>query len=209
MYISKLSLRNYRNFRNETVGFVRGVNTIIGENASGKSNLLTAIRYLIDDSMPRGLRFTETDFNRSLESWKGHWIIIQITFEELDPNEEAQSIAMHKIGKMDEFEATIGSYALYCRPRTAFRTKLYDYSQEGDKTQEGLQELLDEFTLNDYEVVFRGRGNTDFSDDDVYKEYVGDFENIEFPDPSNEQQDVFGTKIHGMNLSTELSCTYA
>jgi len=78
-----------------------------------------------------------------------------------------------------------------------------------DKNLPGLQTILNEITLNDYEVIFRGRGNIDFSDEENYKNYVGDFLNIEFPNPNDEQLDVFGTKIYGMNLSTELSCTYA
>ena len=43
MYISKLSIRNYRNFLNVSLSFQKGVNTIIGENGSGKTNLLTHI----------------------------------------------------------------------------------------------------------------------------------------------------------------------
>lgn len=38
MHISKLTLVNYRNFKNTSLRFHKGVNTIIGENGSGKSN---------------------------------------------------------------------------------------------------------------------------------------------------------------------------
>ena len=38
MYISKVSLVNYRNFENSFFLFNKGINTIIGENASGKTN---------------------------------------------------------------------------------------------------------------------------------------------------------------------------
>ena len=97
MYISKLTIRNFRNFRNVSLRFQQGVNTIIGENGAGKTNLLYALRLLIDESLPRGIRFYESDFNRSVQDWKGHWIIIQIEFDELDLSEEAQAIAMHKV----------------------------------------------------------------------------------------------------------------
>ena len=62
----------------------KGVNTIIGENGSGKTNLFHAIRILIDESMPRVTRFYESDFNRSIGRWLGHWIIIQLEFSDLD-----------------------------------------------------------------------------------------------------------------------------
>ena len=55
MHISKLTLVNYRNFKNTTLQFHKGVNTIIGENGPGKSNILRAIRLLLDDTMVRQL----------------------------------------------------------------------------------------------------------------------------------------------------------
>ena len=51
MYISKVSLVNYRNFENAFFLFNKGINTIIGENASGKTNLFRAIRLILDDSL--------------------------------------------------------------------------------------------------------------------------------------------------------------
>jgi predicted ATP-dependent endonuclease of OLD family len=208
MYISKLSIRNYRNFRNVSLLFQKGVNTIIGENGSGKTNLLNALRLLIDDSLPRSVKFYESDFNRTLIPWKGHWIIIQVEFEELSTSEEAQAMTMHKIGSMDEYDSTKGSYALIFRPRGVKRKELYDYSQQENKTKEGLQEILNSIELNDYERIFRGRGNVDFSLDDNYKEYVGDFDNIVFPDPDELREDVYGTKPFGFSFFDELSCTF-
>ena len=63
MYISKLTLINYRNFANATLRFSKGVNTIIGENGSGKSNVLRAIRLMLDDNMVRAsYKLDESDF---------------------------------------------------------------------------------------------------------------------------------------------------
>src|SRR5690606_11355587 len=117
MFISKLSIRNFRNFRNISLDFQKGVNTIIGENGSGKTNILYALRLLIDENLPRNIKLYESDFNRSLNNWKGHWIIIQIEFSDLDVREEAQAIAMHKAGTMDEYDSTKGTYSLILRPR--------------------------------------------------------------------------------------------
>jgi predicted ATP-dependent endonuclease of OLD family len=188
--------------------FQKGVNTVIGENGSGKTNLLRALRLLVDDSLPRNIKFYESDFNRTLTSWKGHWIIIQVEFEELSTSEEAQAMTMHKIGSMDEYDSTKGSYALMFRPREAKRKELYDYSQQEDKTKEGLWKILNSIELNDYERIFRGRVNVDFSSDDNYKEYVGDFDNIVFPDPDELQEDIYGTKPFGFSFFDELSCTF-
>lgn len=208
MYISNLSIRNYRNFRNVSLSFQKGVNTIIGENGSGKTNILQALRLLIDESLPRSVRFYESDFNRTLNSWKGHWIIIQIEFEELDVSEEAQAIAMHKAGEMAEYENSKGSYSLIFRPRENKRRELYEYSLKADKNQEELQEIINSIGLNDYEYSYRGRGNVDFSIDENYLDYVGNFNNISFPNPDEQRDDVYGTKLFGFSIPNELSCTF-
>jgi len=208
MYISKLSIRNFRNFHNITLNFNKGVNTIIGENGSGKTNILQALRYLIDENLPRHIRFYESDFNRSIGNWKGHWIIIQIEFGNLDISEEAQVLAMHKTGTMDELDSSTGSYSLIFRPKDSKRRELYDYSKDPYKNATGLNEILDYLTINDYEISFRGRGNGNFSNDEVYKQYVGDFENIDFPNPDEQENDVYGIRLYGVSLPNEISCTF-
>ncbi len=217
MYISKLSIRNYRNFRNVSLHFKKGVNTIIGENGSGKTNLFQAIRILIDEEMPRVTRFFESDFNRSVSKWAGHWIIIQLAFSELDAGEEAQALAMHKIGKVDEFDSDQGTYTVYFRPKIDIRRSLYELSKEleedliGDVEQfkERLDSILVKISLNDYETVFTGRGNIDFSNEDIYKKYVGDFDLIKFPDPDEEKTDIYGVKMYGISIPNEFACTFA
>ena len=46
MYIQKISIKNYRCFRDFSMEFQKGLNVIIGSNNSGKTGLLYAIRLL-------------------------------------------------------------------------------------------------------------------------------------------------------------------
>ncbi|MGJ8548990.1 ATP-dependent nuclease [Winogradskyella wichelsiae] len=195
MYISKLSIRNYRNFKNVLLKFEKGVNTIIGENGSGKTNLFHALRILIDESMPRNIRFYESDFCRALGSWYGHWIVIQIEFAELDSSEEAQAIAMHKVGSADELDKTTGTYTIYFRPRLDIRRSLFELSEDPTKTTDKLEEILGKISLNDYEVVYTGRGNGNFSNEATYEEFVGNFDEIMFPNPDEEQTDIWNKNV--------------
>lgn len=208
MYISRLSVRNFRNFKSCSLQFQKGVNTLIGENGSGKTNLLYALRLLIDENLPRRTYFNETDFNRSIGLWKGHWIVIQLQFDELDSDEELQAIAMHKVGHVDEMDTTKGTILLCCRPRESVRKKLYEFSENPKKKREGLEKILSEITLNDYEITYRGRNNVDFSDDDNYIEYVGDFDKMIFPNPDDESSDVYGVRLSNFSISNEVSCTF-
>ncbi|MFA6424738.1 MAG: AAA family ATPase [Phycisphaerae bacterium] len=207
MYISSLSIRNYRNFRNSKLVFNKGINSVIGENGSGKSNAFHALRLMIDDSLPRVTKFYENDFNRKLGSWFGHWIIISIEFSELDTAEEIQALSNHSTGIMDG--SATGRYTLYFRPKFDFRKKLFEYSQTEDKNQEEFKSLLCTINIDDYEAVYMGRSTVDFENDKDYKCYVGDFEKIVFPDPDDRRDDVFGVKLpNGIYMPSEVSCTY-
>ena len=68
---------------------------------------------------------------------------------------------------------------------------------------------MNEISLNDYESVFTGRGNVDFSDEETYLEYIGNFDEIIFPDPDEEQTDVYGIKMYGISIPNEFACTFA
>ena len=56
MYCKKISIKNFRNIKDEKIEFSRGVNVISGENAEGKTNLLEAIYYV---SVGKSFRATQ------------------------------------------------------------------------------------------------------------------------------------------------------
>ena len=55
MYISELSISNFRNFEETTIRFNEGINTIIGHNNAGKSNLLKALSLVFNTEMNKKL----------------------------------------------------------------------------------------------------------------------------------------------------------
>ena len=129
MHISELRIRHFRNFLNSRFTFHKGVNTLIGENGSGKTNAFYALRLLLDDSLSRNAtHLREADFCRALSDWHGHWIIISVDFEELDPSEGCQ-LMKHETGHMDGMGR--GTYTFYFRPKLEVRRRLYDMGIEG------------------------------------------------------------------------------
>ncbi|SHE76218.1 ATP-dependent nuclease [Dysgonomonas macrotermitis] len=207
MYISKVSLVNYRNFTNAKIILNKGINTIIGENGSGKTNLFRAIRLLLEDaSIQYAYKLTESDFNRRLgNNWKGHWIIISLEFSELSHEEAIQSLFIHGVGIAEENYVEKATYNLFFRPKADIRKKLSEL-EEGDT--EGLEEILSTITIQEnYETFFTGKSIADFNDPDVYKELVGDFENVIFPETIDASK--FGAKIpHQLSVSREVSFTF-
>ena len=205
MYISKVSIRNYRNFMNSNFEFVKGINTIIGENGSGKTNLFRAIRLILDDNLYRyAYKLDENDFNRNIGSWKGHWIIISLEFSELSDDESIQSLFIHGVGNIDDDKVEKATYNLFFRPRAGIRKKLSEI-KEGDK--EELKAILVKITIDDYETKFTGKSTVDFNNEDAYKELVGDFQKVKFDFEIDESK--FGINIpNQLSVSKEVSFTF-
>jgi len=205
MHISKVSLINYRNFPNAKFVFKKGVNTIIGENGSGKTNVFRAIRLLLDDSMPRSsIRMKEGDFSRNLENWRGHWIIISLEFDDLSTAETIQSLFLHSAGTINEEPISKATYNLIFRPDTTVRKRLSELNR-GDKN--GLRVVIESINLSDYECIITGKSTADFNDLQTYKEIVGDFEEIQFPEELNGE--MIGVRINSyFNLFEDISFTF-
>ena len=208
MYISKVSLVNYRNFANANFNFKKGINTIIGENGAGKTNVFKAIRLLLEDaSMQYAYKLNEGDFNRNLDKglWKGHWIIISIEFDELNNEEAIQSLFIHGSGIAEDDFVKKASYNLFFRPKADVRQKL---SELAEGNTEGLQALLKDLTIQDnYETFFTGKSTADFTDPLTYQELVGDFHKVKFPSTIDTSK--FGSKIpHQLSISKEVSFTF-
>lgn len=205
MYISKVSLVNYRNFENSFFLFNKGINTIIGENASGKTNLFRAIRLILDDNLlSSAYKLNENDFNRNLSNWKGKWIIISLEFSEISADEAIQALFVHGGGNVEGDITERATYNLFFRPKPQIR-KLLSELKAGDK--DGLEKILDKVTIDDYETFFTGKSTVNFNDKNVQRELMGDFEKVEFNFDIDESK--FGSRIpHQLSISKEVSFTF-
>jgi putative ATP-dependent endonuclease of OLD family len=205
MHISKLQLVNYRNFERADILFKKGINTIIGENGSGKTNLFRAIRLLLDDNMLRSAsKLNEKDFHRGIGDWRGHWIIISLEFDDVCQDEAVQALFLHGTGNIENGVIGRATYNLIFRPRSSIRMRL---SQLKDGDWKGLADILKAVTIDDYETIFTGKSSANFTDPIVYKAIVGDFANVRFRDKL--EHPALGGKIPGiLSVSKEISFTF-
>lgn len=205
MYIKKITIRNFRNFSNCSFAFQKGVNTIVGENGVGKTNLFEAMRLLLDESISgKERRLQGEDFSRSIGKWQGHWVSVQAFFEEIGDSEVEKVLAY---ATSDLEEVSQGSYTYLFRPRKEVRKKLFELSILGNS--EAIEELLTGLTVADYEYRLICRSSVDLSDDDSYLEYVGDFENNIFPDPDDKTyDDIWGNGNSNFAIFDHTSFTY-
>lgn len=217
MYISQLSIVNYKNFKQEKFKFKRkSVNNIIGENASGKTNVFQAMRLILDDSLPANARFlSREDFHRGLGEPFGHWIIISLNFSGLGDTEEQQVLANYILNDGEDHKtSTKGTYTFIFRPKFSFRQELHQISNDhGDLNtrKDKILEFCSSHTISreTYEPVAFVRTKIDLADESIYRDHVGDFKQYIFPDPNLESEELIGNKKPPyFSLVNEVACTY-
>lgn len=200
MHITELRIRNFRNFLIARFSFSEGLNTLIGENGSGKTNVLHALRLVLDESLERNaIYLRETDFCRDLPSWRGEWIVISAEFAELDPSEGCQ-LLKHHTGHMDG--TNTGTCTYLFRPNREVRKRLFELRGQIDE----IQKVLKSLTVNDYEPCFTGRGTGNLLDNEVYRAWAGDPTTGEYPDPEKDDENVLGVRVKG--VYEEVACTF-
>lgn len=207
MILSKLQLVNFRNYSSTTFNFSEGANTIIGENDSGKSNALTALRMLLDESHYYSIKsLKETDFNRSLNNYRGHWIIISAEFDNISEVESDKEVIASLRKEISSQKLEQGNTCLIIRPNIKKRQEMFEAS--GDEKK--FKKIRDSIRLSDYEFIYRGKMVTDFTDSSVYKDIVGDFENFDAPIPSDKQESeqFIGSKIDIKDVTGHISIVF-
>ena len=89
MYIAKVSIQGYKGIGNDlTVKLSDGLNILVGENASGKSTVIDAIKLILrEDEYMKGIK--ETDFHKSFdkESVAADSFSVKLQFDELTERE--------------------------------------------------------------------------------------------------------------------------
>jgi putative ATP-dependent endonuclease of OLD family len=94
MRISRIQITNFRNFANLDVKLGKHA-VVVGENRIGKSNLLHALRLVLDPSLPDSARkLREEDFWDGLPRplTKDHRIAVSVDLAEFDDNENQLAV---------------------------------------------------------------------------------------------------------------------
>ncbi|MFW8632081.1 ATP-dependent nuclease [Vibrio natriegens] len=92
MYLSELSIKNFRSFdeKGVTIKFKEGLTAIVGENDSGKTAIIDSLRHLLSTTDQDWLRFTQDDFHQSLTNGNSaSEIQISATFENLTQGDKS------------------------------------------------------------------------------------------------------------------------
>ena len=199
MYIKELKICNYKNFYREKIEVTPNINTIIGENGTGKTNLFYALRILLDSNYRA--YFNEDSFSYELDEIKGNWIIISCIFEEIE--DEYNTLVLNP----DENRNAI--YSFIFRPKKEIRMKLFEYSEkiretvgeEKERIKDELKIYIEKIDIkNDYEIIRTVDSIFNFLDENEYKTIVGDFKNLIFPDSDiQDDKKIIGNRANDVN----------
>ena len=214
MYLKYLQIRNFRNLKSACFEFGKGTNTIIGENDSGKSNALTAMRILLDSSFYYNTkRLKETDFSFALDNWKGHWIIISAFFDEISQEEQYQEFCAELIPEKENYEFlksyircadnNYGTVTLFIRPCASKRLDLASASHTDQ-----FKTLRSQIKLSDYEFYYTSRSQENFIDDARYISIVGNIDGGEYNDPNDDDSSMLGSKIDITSVWQHISTVF-
>ncbi len=132
MYLSRLVIQNFRNFRLFDHYLANGITTIVGENNTGKTNLLFAIRLAVDASLSSYRRqLAPDDFSSGIDLKQPSQILIALEFSEFaeSENEEAMLFGCHVADD-------IARITYRFRPRRAVREAI----AEGQEIELGLED---------------------------------------------------------------------
>lgn len=113
MYISKIHIIGYRNFKDKTVEFHEGINVIIGPNNAGKSNLLRALDLVLNTDTSKNLTLFDFCRNCTINELKtaAPKVRIEVFFsessEESSDSEELAMVALCLTKLEHPYEAQI------------------------------------------------------------------------------------------------------
>ncbi|MBI5602603.1 MAG: AAA family ATPase [Deltaproteobacteria bacterium] len=148
MFISRIVIRNFRNFELLNVPISPGATCLIGENNTGKSNLLFALRLAIDANLSSTYRLlSEEDIHSGISIAQGNQVVISIEFS--DYFGKVSETALVGCWEVDD-ENHIARISYRFRPRQSVREAI-----ENGELEDG------SLTIEDYHWELTGGGASD------------------------------------------------
>ncbi|HEK0314840.1 TPA: AAA family ATPase [Proteus mirabilis] len=110
MYLTELTITNFRSFGSDgiTVKFREGLTALVGENDSGKTAIIDALRFLLGTTDQEWLRFSDDDFHKTSEdSSESSEIKISGTFKNLTSSDKLGFVEYLTYGINKDDEPTL------------------------------------------------------------------------------------------------------
>jgi|GEM_PF-472601 len=141
MYIKRVFVRNFRNLKEVDVRFDSGLTCVVGENNSGKSNFLTALRLALDTNYSNYNRqLTKEDFTTGIDITNPEQVLVAVQFADFDSTKDPAKIKEHAFAQLCGIENDTAQICYRFRPKQNVRQAI----ENGEKKST-------ELIIEDYE----------------------------------------------------------
>ncbi|CAG0986553.1 hypothetical protein PHYC_02055 [Phycisphaerales bacterium] len=146
MHIIRLVIRNFRNLTTLDIPLRKGVTCIIGENNTGKTNLLHALRLVLDGDLPGYARqLTLADVSESAAAEHPFQVVVAVEFSDFEDDVDASAFAA-----FFKVQENLARLTYRFRPNPTARDALE--AEERD---------AEDLTIDDYRWEITGGGDED------------------------------------------------
>jgi putative ATP-dependent endonuclease of OLD family len=129
MYVSHIRILNFRNFSRFEVKLRDGINALVGENGVGKTNLLYAMRLVLDSDLSSSARrLDEDDFFSRSGPPHANQVLISLEFAGFEHNVGAEAV----VGKWVQSGSAAAHLTYRFRPKPAVRQAIINGERSDD-----------------------------------------------------------------------------
>ena len=146
MHITRVVVKNFRNLRNIDVSLESGLTCVVGENNSGKTNLLTALRLVLDANLHNFHRtLSKEDFSNGLDVSKPQQIFVGVEITDFYDEENDDKVKELALAQEWAIKENVARVCYRFRPSAAIRQAIKSGEREGT-----------ELSIEDYEYEMVG-----------------------------------------------------
>jgi putative ATP-dependent endonuclease of OLD family len=109
MYLRRIAIKGFRNFKDLDLSDLPPTMVLVGENGTGKSNLLAALRLVLDSTIPESARYlTSDDFWDGFDApFNGNRISVTIELVDFESDDAAKAILSDHLISIDPLIAQL------------------------------------------------------------------------------------------------------
>ena len=131
MHIKRIVIKNYRNLKNTDLSFEAGLTCVVGENNSGKSNFLHAVRLALDMNLPYYFRqLTEDDFTKGVDFSVPQQIVVGVQFTDFFSGEDESKVKEHALAQEWGLDGETAQICYRFRPKGSVRRDIASGERE-------------------------------------------------------------------------------
>lgn len=132
MYIKRVVIKNFRNLQNIEMELDSNLTCLVGENNSGKSNFLTALRLVLDTDFSNYYRkLNKEDFTEGLDIREPQQILIGVQFVDYNSEGKESAIKQHALVQEWCIDENIAQICYRFRPKQTVRQDIESGERDG------------------------------------------------------------------------------